>query len=218
MLPEHFIADCRFAHRGRQLCSETYVISFRKPSLEALRRIVAVQAKLDFTYPGVGTTESGESAPTGFVLDRTRVELGRGATAFERGRDALKGWNQFKLGWLQVFPEDTPIRVGETVIVLARVFGFWWTNAARIVYVVDESTEAHARFGFAYGTLPGHVERGEERFLIEWDRATDQVSYDILAFSRPRHFLTRLGRRQARAMQLRFGQQSAAAMQALAKA
>ena len=171
---------------------------------------------MDFTYPDIGSSAVGTFTPTGFVLDHTRVELGRGSTVFERGRDALKGWNQFKLGWLQAFPDDTPIRVGETVIVLARVFGFWWTNAARIVYVIDESTESTARFGFAYGTLPDHVERGEERFLIEWDRATDVVSYDILAFSRPRHFLTRLGRRQARAMQLRFGQQSAAAMQAIA--
>ncbi len=50
-----------------------------------------------------------------------------------------------------------------------------------------------SRFGFAYGTLPGHVESGEERFLVEWDRGDDAVWYDILAFSRPNHVLTRLG-------------------------
>ena len=41
--------------------------------------------------------------------------------------------------------------------------------------------------------VPGHVESGEERFLVEWDRNTDQVWFDILAFSRPRHILTRIG-------------------------
>ena len=39
-----------------------------------------------------------------------------------------------------------------------------------------------SRFGFAYGTLPGHGGSGEERFLIERDR-DDGVWYDILAFS-----------------------------------
>ena len=126
---------------------------------------------------------------------------------------ALRGWRQFHLGWLAAFPDDTPIQKSETVLVVARAFGLWWTNAARIVYTIDEQSDAAHRFGFAYGTLPDHVESGEERFLIEWDRATDQVWFSVLAFSRPRHFLSRIGYRRVRAMQMRFGQQAAAAMQ-----
>ncbi len=190
------------------------MISFWKPSAERLQRIVAEQAKLEFTYSAVGGTAEGCAVPEGYVVDHTRVELGRGAIVFERGRAALERWKQFELGWLQALPNDTPLQTGETVIVLARVLGLWWTNAARIVYTIDETTELVARFGFAYGTLPDHAERGEERFLIEWDRESNQVWYDIRAFSRPRHILTRLGRRQARAMQLRFGRESAAAMRA----
>ena len=78
------------------------------------------------------------------------------------------------------------------VAILARSIGLWWLNACRIVYVVDEDGPVK-RFGFAYGTLPDHAGSGEERFLVEWDRADDSVWYDILAFSRPRHFLARLG-------------------------
>ncbi len=80
-----------------------------------------------------------------------------------------------------------------------------------IVYVVDESGPTN-RFGFACGTLPGHVESGEERFLVEWDDADDAVWYDILAFSRPNHVLTRLGYPVVRRLQRRFGRDSAAAM------
>jgi uncharacterized protein (UPF0548 family) len=67
-------------------------------------------------------------------------------------------------------------------------------------------------FGFAYGTLPGHAESGEERFLVEWDRAGGDVWYDLLAFSRPRHVLARLGYPLARRLQNRFAKESAAAM------
>jgi uncharacterized protein (UPF0548 family) len=84
-------------------------------------------------------------------------------------------------------------------------------NASRIVYVVDEAGPM-TRFGFAYGTLPDHVETGEERFLIEWDRADNRVRYDILAFSRPRHVLARLGNPMMRRMQKKFGRDSVAAM------
>jgi uncharacterized protein (UPF0548 family) len=65
---------------------------------------------------------------------------------------------------------------------------------------------------FAYGTLPGHAESGEERFLVEWDRTTDAVHYDILAFSRPRHPLARLGYPLTRRVQRRFARDSATAM------
>src|SRR6185295_1704030 len=140
------------------LSSETRVISFRKPSADSLRRIVAAQSGLEFTYPSVGATKAGGPAPAGYIVDHTRVELGRSAQVFEGARAALARWDQFRLSWLQAFPDDTPLRAGETVIVLARAFGVWWTNAARIVYTIDEPDAPVSRFGFAYGTLPGHAE------------------------------------------------------------
>ena len=79
------------------------------------------------------------------------------------------------------------------------------------VYVVDDAGLDN-RFGFAYGTLPDHCGTGEERFLVEWDRAGGDVFYDILAFSQPNQFLTRLGYPYMRRVQKRFGSASSAAM------
>ena len=55
---------------------------------------------------------------------------------------------------------------------------------ARVVYVIDEPD----RKGFAYGTLPGHPERGEESFIVEY-RDDDSVWLVIRAFSRPSNAL-----------------------------
>ena len=93
---------------------------------------------------------------------------------------------------------------------LARAGGLWWLNACRIVYVIDEPSPVR-RFGFAYGTLPGHVECGEERFCVE-HLADDSVWYDIRAFSRPRFWMTRLGYPLARRLQKRFAAESKAIM------
>ena len=95
--------------------------------------------------------------------------------------------------------------------VQAKVFGFWSLNAARIVYVIDERQDQNARFGFAYGTLPDHVECGEERFTIEW-QTDNSVWYDIYAFSRPQHPLVKLGFPIARRLQKRFVKASVASM------
>lgn len=51
--------------------------------------------------------------------------------------------------------------------------------------------------GFAYGTLPGHPEAGEERFLIHFDT----VRATIRAFSRPARWYTKLGAPLARRIQ-----------------
>ena len=46
-------------------------------------------------------------------------------------------------------------------------------------------------FGFAYATLPGHPESGEESFSLE--RRNDGTFFTIRAFSRPASLLVRLG-------------------------
>ena len=59
--------------------------------------------------------------------------------------------------------------------------------------------------------LPDHVERGEERFTIEW-QADDSVWYDILAFSRPQHLIAKLAFPYVRRLQKRFAMDSLNAM------
>ena len=185
------------------------MVSLRKPSPESLRRFLTAQARLPFTYSAVGAT--AETPPAGFVVDHTRIKLGEGEAVFDSARAALQRWEQFRLSWVDAWSPDTPIQPGEVVAIMGRAIGVWWLNACRIIYVVDESGPIR-KFGFAYGTLPGHVESGEERFLIEWDRGKNSVWYDILAFSRPNHFLTRLGYPVVRRFQKRFGRDSAASM------
>lgn len=54
----------------------------------------------------------------------------------------------------------------------------------RVIYVVDEPS----RVGFAYGTLAGHPEDGEESWIVE-HRDDDSVWMTVRAFSRPANLL-----------------------------
>jgi uncharacterized protein (UPF0548 family) len=180
-----------------------------RPSATRVRDFLAARANLDFTYPAVGATAS--TPPSGYVVDHTRIKLGEGEAVFRAARAALGRWDQFRLGWMEAWPPEAPIRASTVVGIVARCLGLWWVSACRIVYVVDEEGPV-TRFGFANGTLPGHAGAGEERFLVEWDRASGEVWYDILAFSRPHRLLIRLGYPYLRRVQKRFGRESAAAM------
>lgn len=191
------------------------MLFLRKPTSDTIEAFLEAQGRLALTYAAVGATAT--QPPAGYVVDHTRIRLGQGERIFAAAKTALEHWQQFKLGWLEACPDDTPIRNGHVVAILARSIGLWWLNACRIVTVVSEDGPA-SRFGFAYGTLPDHAGTGEERFLIEWDREDDSVWYDILAFSRPQHILARLGYPLVRRTQKSFGRESAAAMYRAARA
>ena len=187
------------------------MFSFRKPSPESVQRFLAQQKKCEFTYSAVGGVE--RTPPAGFVVDHTRVRLGDGEQVFHEAQGILTRWGHFQLGWVETSSCDVPLEQGHVVGVLAKVFGVWCLNACRIVSVTNTATSDLHRFGFVYGTLPGHVECGEERFLVEWDQSDDSVWYDILAFSRPQHVLARIGYPVVRRLQKRFARDSAAVMQ-----
>jgi uncharacterized protein (UPF0548 family) len=182
------------------------MLTLQRPSEEKARQFLDSRALLDFSYRAIGATRT--IPPAGYALGHLRINLGQGEKVFRAAKGALDRWDHFRLGWLQIYPAQAPVRTGQAVAVLARFLGLWWLNACRIVYVIDEENE----FGFAYGTLPSHAVTGEERFRVELDRQTGDVFYDILAFSRPRHFLTWLGYPLFRRMQKRFRAESAVAM------
>jgi uncharacterized protein (UPF0548 family) len=182
----------------------------QQPSDEAVSRFIASQRKLPFSYAEVGATK--HDPPPGYNVDHNRIKLGDGELTFQKAVAALGSWKHFDLGWVKIVPDDVAIEVGNMVAVRAQVFGLWTLNACRIVYVLDEKEEScKARFGFAYGTLPAHAERGEERFSIEWHQ-DDSVWYDIYAFSRPQHPLVRFVSPYARVLQKRFARASIARM------
>lgn len=184
---------------------------FREPSDGIVRRFIEYQRGLPFSYGEVGATRG--DAPAGYLVDRYRVRLGGGEETFERAVAALRSWRMFDLGWTCLIPEDARIEEGVTVAVLARHLGFRSLNAARIVYLIEDSGSVERR-GFAYGTLPGHAARGEERFTVEWDRETGSVYYAVLAVSRPNHPFAWLGYPFVRRLQRRFARDSRSAMRA----
>jgi uncharacterized protein (UPF0548 family) len=199
------------------------MFTFGAPSEREIAKYISSQAKLPFSYAEAGATQSGFGAsasdpgsrnstgPAGYTLDHNRVQLGNGGEIYQRAVEALKQWRQFELGWVTLVPHGVKLEAGAVVAVKARAGGLWSLNACRVVYVIDEAE----RYGFAYGTLPDHIERGEERFLIEWQPNDDSVWYDILAFSRPRHPIVKAGFPYARMLQKRFARDSMAVMKSL---
>jgi uncharacterized protein (UPF0548 family) len=135
----------------------------------------------DLTYPEHGATRA--VLPSGYHHLERRARLGTGRVVFERGAAALMSWEMHRAAGLRVTAEGDA-RPGERVV--SRIApGI--AAPCRVVYVIDEP----GRRGFAYGTLPGHPESGEEAFIMGIDEA-DEVWFTVRAFTRPSTLLARI--------------------------
>lgn len=181
-----------------------------EPSETAIIKYFDEQKDLPFSYAETGASKN--EIPANYPINHHRQKLGNGAQTFARAKQAIDRWTMYKLDWTRIYPPETLIDVGESVCVIVN-HGFCWSlNSCRIVYVLDESSAETERYGFAFGTLPGHSETGEERFTVEWNRADDSVFYELLSFAKPHHILAHLGFPFVTLFQRKFARDSGKAM------
>ena len=140
-------------------------------------------ATLQLTYRDVGATAG--PLPDGYHHVRKSAVIGTGRARFENAAGKVMRWGLLRGAGVRVEASSEVAAVGSEVLV-----GLGPLRApCRVVYVIDESD----RRGFAYGTLPGHPESGEELFAVRYDPATDEVHAEVVAFSRHGTWWSKLG-------------------------
>jgi len=184
------------------------VIRLERPTASEIAAVLAPTSPC-FSYPEVGGTADPDRISTRYDRDHHEFTLGNGRERFERARTALAEWRHFAIPWIE-FHHAGPVATGQVVATSVRVAGLWLVNPCRVVYA-DFSSDPDAVV-YAYGTLRGHAESGEERFRVSFDPESSQVRYQISAFSRPAIFLSRIGYPLARRLQRRFARASADAL------
>ena len=145
------------------------------------------------SYAPIGATRSDSfiSHPIpGYRSIERRAWIGSGDADWERAREQIFAWGlQTRVGMRLRGPAGeprVPLEVGDLIQLGIGVGRARFRFPAVVVWTIDEP-----RFsGFAYGTLPGHSEAGEEAFLIE-RRRDDSVWMIIRAFSQPSNLFWR---------------------------
>jgi uncharacterized protein (UPF0548 family) len=147
----------RIGHaRTVTLCYALVMLRLRRPSNVERERLLADARQSSFSYPEAGATRSG-TLPAGYRVDHYKRRLGGvGDKLFDRAAGALRLWQAQRGAGVEVYPSDDPVAEAQTVLFLLRAFRIWTIAPCRVVYVVEEP----GAFAFAYGTLPGHPERG----------------------------------------------------------
>jgi len=140
----------------------------------------------NLTYEEVGSTRG--ALPTGYHhVDRRRI-VGQGQGAFDAAAQALVQWELQRRTGLTVVAEADRAAQDINLILGIGIGRLRLRAPCRVVYLVDEPEHR----GFAYGTLPGHPESGEERFTVEL-LPDGRVELTILAFSKPAMWWSRVG-------------------------
>jgi uncharacterized protein (UPF0548 family) len=146
------------------------------------RRVLSDLSGLPLTYTEVGATTG--PLPAGYHHVHESAVIGHGRARFEEAAAAVMRWGMLRGAGARVTPSSEVAAVGSEVIVTLGPVSV----PCRVVYVLDEPDHR----GFAYGTLPGHAETGEELFAVRYDPADETVYAEVTAFSRHATWWSRL--------------------------
>ena len=109
----------------------------RQPSTGDVDRFLTASMERPLSY-----TASDIGAAHGYAVDELLDIVGEGPRDFEYACDALRRWEQFRLGWLAVFPNDAPADPGTTLAAAAmrlpRTVSTFsvWTSQRQMVEMV----------------------------------------------------------------------------------
>lgn len=162
---------------------------------------------MSFTYEEVGATRKAGHCPEGFHPLHVRTRIGEGEEVFRRASEALLTWEMHRAMGVGVLATEERAAPGvDVTITLAGVI----KAPCRVVWTVAERRRA----GWAYGTLTGHPECGEEAFVV--DRTGDgTVWLTITAFSRAAKWYARAGGPATRMLQHAYARRCGAALRSL---
>lgn len=157
-------------------------VDIGRPSDDALADRLRRAESANLTYDHTGSTMA--DGPN--VRAETLV-VGLGEEAFHHARAALRTWVPQRAIGASVFPDGVAVEEGTTIFVVLRAGPFTVVVPNRVVAVIDEPN----RFAYAYGTLSGHHERGEESFTVELG-ADGVVTATVRVQDRPGTLLAQL--------------------------
>ncbi|MDO5501984.1 MAG: DUF1990 domain-containing protein [Actinomycetia bacterium] len=139
------------------------------------------------TYPEVGASLTGE-LPEGYRHSEQCVRVGKGRQTFELAADAVMAWQVHRGAGLTVLSSSEQVEKDAVAVLRLNAGPLKIDGPNRIIGVIDEAD----RRGFAYGTLDGHPEKGEQAFLVEIDD-DDTVTFTVRAFTKADSLLAFVG-------------------------
>ena len=164
-------------------------IGFVLCTLLGLRLVEPPIEPTGLTYDEVGATREGP-LPAGYRHLRVRhllTSVGRPGDVAAVG-GALLRWQVHAAAGVDLGHDADEAAVGVRVVSRPGIGPLHLSEPCEVVWV-DRTPE---RTGFGYGTLPGHLFRGEEAFTVERDEVGD-LWFVATAYSVPDRWWVRLG-------------------------
>ncbi|MFE9044724.1 DUF1990 family protein [Streptomyces sp. NPDC007818] len=165
------------------------------------------------SYREVGATRTPDALPAGYHHLRHSTPVGHGPAAFRAAAEAVTTWRMHRATGARVRSTAGRAAPGVTVEIALGIGPFAYGVPCQVVWVPEEERRA----GFAYGTLTGHPECGEESFLVELE-PDGTVRFTVTAFSRPAAWYTRLAGPVVPRLQLAYARRLGRALTGIATA
>ena len=163
------------------------MLFIRRSTPKKLAQLLDENRDKAHSYADVGASQGGGRPSGTYRTVQRRAFIGNKPGTLEAAIESLETWAPQKRAGLIVLSTE-PFEVGTVVIQAAALLGQVRVVApCRVVYIERDENN----YAYAYGTLEGHPESGEERFAII--REPDGWYFQIDAFANAGHWLTKIG-------------------------
>jgi uncharacterized protein (UPF0548 family) len=194
-------------------------LRFSKPEDSEMAQLMSEWNSRDCNHSFSGASVNAPDLPDGvtgggFMITKTRRQVGSGQQAYKAAVDTVKQWTHLQLPSWNCTTAPA-MKVGTTICSATQTVVPWSVLPARVTYMKEGSEKFEGGTGkrFAVGmcSLEGHQLAGEERFVV--DMLPDgSVWYDVFLFSKPDTLLALVSLPVVKLMQLRYVNDSAAAV------
>jgi len=167
-------------------------MSLRRLGATQLEELLTKARLASPTYSEIGASRDAD-LPRGYHHVRFSERVGD-AASFDLAVEGLRTWVAHEGAGLRIYPHEA-LTPGATVLAVTTIGPMQIVAPCRIVAVFKEPYA----FGFSYGTLPGHPERGEESFVLNIRNGA--TYFTISAFSKPVDPMARLAGPVGRSVQ-----------------
>ena len=174
-------------------------------ALAAFASRAALRARPCALPVGLSTAASDLLPRRFWVIQRSAKAIGRGGRAYKRAKQALDGFECMDLGWLTSRVDDDD----RILAICSRQLGIVHLMNANVILRREILPRTSS---VTFRTTTQHVLAGEERLAVTWDEASDEVRFEVLSFSRPRHALSWLTFPYVLYQQRRFARDATARM------
>lgn len=167
------------------------MIGLRKYDNEKLEKLIENKNKIQLSYEDIGLAKRQQSPPN-YHTNSYSTKIGQGRKVYEHAQQIITDLDHLQFNWISCHTSTDKLGLGTFISIQSRLLGLRGLAISQIIEIIDREDSNTIEYGYVMGTTHYHIVRGEEAFIIKYEKDTGIVTYTIYSYSKTNGLLVTL--------------------------